>query len=190
MLPMILRMPTEPLSARRIMIYGVTGSGKTTTAARLSGRTQIPWYAIDELTWEAGWTPVAMEEQRRRVATICDRDEWIIDSGYSQWIDLPFARAELIIALDYPRWRSFAQLLGRSLVNVITQRPTCNGNHETWRQTFASDDSILRWHSRSFRRKHERIIAWMARPDLPRVIRFTRPAELAAWMRTLSRPAI
>lgn len=123
----------SPLSARRIMVYGVTGSGKTTTAARLGGLTQIPWYAIDDLTWEAGWTPVPADEQRRRVARICAGDAWIIDHGYGGWLDIPLARADLVVALDFPRWVSFGWLLRRCLVNVLTRRPTCNGNVETWR---------------------------------------------------------
>ena len=177
---------TAPLAARRIMVYGVTGSGKTTTAARLAGRTGLPWYAIDDLTWDAGWTSVPVDEQRRRIGDLCARDAWIIDSGYSHWLDLPMARADLIVALDFPRWLSFGRLLRRSLVNVIAQRPTCNGNVETWHHTFASEESILRWHLSSFSRKHRRMLAWMAQPDVPRVIRFTRPSELTSWLGSLT----
>jgi len=53
-------------SPHRVMVYGVTGSGKTTTAARLSGRLGVDWYAVDDLTWEPNWTPVDGDEQRRR----------------------------------------------------------------------------------------------------------------------------
>lgn len=175
----------SPLSARRIMVYGVTGSGKTTTAARLGGLTQIPWYAIDDLTWEAGWTPVPADEQRRRVARICAGDAWIIDHGYGGWLDIPLARADLVVALDFPRWVSFGWLLRRCLVNVITRRPTCNGNVETWRTTFAARNSILVWHLWSFRRKRRRIRAWACQPGGPQVIRFSRPAQLADWLRAV-----
>lgn len=179
---MIMSGETAPLAARRIMVYGVTGSGKTTTAARLAGRTGLPWYAIDDLTWDAGWTPVPQDEQRRRIGDICAGDAWIIDHGYGQWLDLPLARAELIVALDFPRWLSFGRLLRRSLINVSTRRPTCNGNVETWHGTFLTADSILSWHFSSFSRKHRQILAWMAEPEVPRVIRFTRPAELTTWL--------
>ena len=41
--------------ARRVLIYGVTGSGKTTLAKELSELTSLPWYSVDDMTWEPGW---------------------------------------------------------------------------------------------------------------------------------------
>ena len=38
------------LGARRVLIYGVTGSGKTTLAEKLSTVTSLPWYSVDDLT--------------------------------------------------------------------------------------------------------------------------------------------
>ena len=36
----------------RILVYGVTGSGKTFLAERISAATGIPWHAVDDLTWD------------------------------------------------------------------------------------------------------------------------------------------
>ena len=89
--------------ARRVLVYGVTGSGKTTLAERISRATSLPWHPVDELTWEPGWVEVPIDEQRRRIAGICAQPEWILDSAYEQWLDLPLSRVELIVALDYRR---------------------------------------------------------------------------------------
>jgi adenylate kinase family enzyme len=96
--------PALPGDARRILIYGVTGSGKTTLAARIAEATKIEWYAVDDLTWEPDWVDVPDDEQRRRIEQICRRPEWILDAAYGKWIDVPLAWVELIVALDYPRW--------------------------------------------------------------------------------------
>jgi hypothetical protein len=40
-------------------------------------------------------------------------DRWILDTAYSTWLAIPLARADLIVALDYPRFVSLARLVGR-----------------------------------------------------------------------------
>jgi adenylate kinase family enzyme len=132
-------------AASRILVYGVTGSGKSTMAAKLSSATGIPWYSVDDLTWEPGWQVVPVDEQRRRVEAICQREDWIIDSAYSAWLDVPWARVELIIGLDYPRWQSFGRLCRRTLIRMVDRTVICNGNRESLRNTL-SKDSILAWH--------------------------------------------
>ncbi len=88
--------------ADRVLVYGVTGSGKTTLARQIGERTGTPFHAVDELTWEPGWAEVPPEEQRRRIAAICAEERWILDSAYDKWLDVPLARVQLIVALDYP----------------------------------------------------------------------------------------
>ena len=166
---------------RRILVYGVTGSGKTTMAARISRATGLPWHSVDDLTWEPGWIAVPDEEQRRRIAAICAGDEWILDSGYSSWVDIPLARADLIVALDYPRWLSLSRLIRRCLRRLVDRRTICNGNHETLR-VLLRQDSILVWHFRSFPRKRRRIEAWSADPSGPPVLRFHWPRQAERWI--------
>jgi adenylate kinase family enzyme len=174
--------------ARRVLLYGVTGSGKTTAAAKVSAATGIPWTSVDDLTWEPNWVQVAPEEQRRRIEAVCAQDSWLLDTAYGLWLDVPLSRAQLVVALDYPRLVSLARLVRRTAARVLDRRPVCNGNTETLRQTF-SRESIIAWHFRSFRSKRRRIDAWAADPAGPRVLRFTRPAELDAWLADLARDA-
>jgi adenylate kinase family enzyme len=167
-----------------VLVYGVTGSGKTTLARKLAEQTGLPWHCVDDLTWEPGWVTVPADEQRRRIATICTGDRWILDSAYSSWIDVVLPRTELIVALDYSRWRSLARLARRTLRRAIDRRTICNGNTETFRQML-SRDSILVWHFRSFARKRDRMRAWVADPAAPEVIRLTSPVATRRWLVSL-----
>jgi adenylate kinase family enzyme len=168
----------------RVLVYGVTGSGKTTLAAQISERTLLPWHSVDDLTWEPGWVQVPPEEQRRRIEAICSGDRWIIDTAYGQWMDVPLARVDLIVALDYPRWLSLARLLRRSARRVIRRELACNGNIETVGKLLGAD-SILRWHFRSFARKRARIQEWVTDGSGPTVVRLRSPQETRGWLTTL-----
>jgi adenylate kinase family enzyme len=168
----------------RIMVYGVTGSGKTTLARKIADRTGLPCVLVDDLTWQAGWVPVPPDEQRRIIADVCARDRWVIDHGYGAWVDLPLARADLIIGLDYPRLLSLARLVRRCLTNLVTRRPLCNGNTESLRNLLARD-SIIGWHFTSFRRKRGRMRAWLDDPEAPPVLLFKRPRDAAVWVESL-----
>jgi adenylate kinase family enzyme len=180
----------QPADARRILIYGVTGSGKTTLADQVADATAIEWHSVDDLTWEPGWVQVPAEEQRRRIQQICQQPEWILDTAYGIWLDVPLGSAQLIVALDYPRWFSLQRLIRRTFVRLFDQRLICNGNHESLRGLF-SRDAIILWHFKSFKRKRRRIRQWSDDPTAPPVLRFTSSRQTEQWLaglRTRSSP--
>lgn len=169
------------MEARRIVIYGVTGSGKTTFARALSQHTGIPFHEVDAIAWEPGWVEVPLDEQRRRIDEICAGEAWILDSMYGKWIDGPLGRVQMIVALDYPFWFCFWRLLRRTIHRASTGTLVCNGNKETWRKAL-SRDSILLWQLRSFQNKRRRIRAWAANPEGRDVFVFRTAKQADAWL--------
>jgi adenylate kinase family enzyme len=168
----------------RVLVYGVTGSGKSTAALAIGERTGLPVTLVDELTWLPGWVPVDGEEQRRIIGEIAAGARWVLDTAYGAQLDLVLPRAELVVGLDYPRWLSLARLVRRTVSRVITKEPTCNGNVETWRKVVARD-SIIAWHFQSFARKRARMRSWAGSPEGPDVLLFTHPRDLEKWLATL-----
>ena len=170
------------MKERRILLYGVTGSGKTSLAERVSRATGIPWHSVDDLTWMPGWQEVPLDEQKRKLSAVCSCEEWILDTAYAKWSEIPLARAEIIVGLDYPRWVSFGRLLKRTLQRAIDGKPICNGNRETWKLMF-SKDSILIWHFKSFKRKRQRLNQWLE--EGRNVVLLRSPRETERWLSNL-----
>lgn len=176
---------TDDLSlAQRILVYGVTGAGKSSVALRIADRTGLVCHLADELSWEPGWVPVPQDEQRRRSAAIVANESWVLDTAYGAWLDVVLPRTELVVGLDYPRWFSLQRLIRRSVVRGLNKKPICNGNTESLRALFGPD-SIIGWHFRSFGRKRRRMRSWALATEGPRVLLFTRPRELDRWIGTL-----
>lgn len=162
-------------------MYGVTGSGKSTLAARLGEAVGIEWTSVDDLTWRPGWEQVPVAEQRAMFEELCARDSWLLDTAYGTWLDVPMARVDVVVALDYPRAVSSARLLRRTASRIVDRRPICNGNTETLRQA-CSRDSILLWHLRSYSRKRDRIRSWLADPAAPAVVHLRTPRQAEDWL--------
>ena len=159
----------------RVLVYGVTGSGKSTAALAIGARTGHPVTLVDELTWLPGWVPVDGAVQRDLISEVVAGERWLLDSAYGAWLDLVLPHAELVVGLDYPRWLSLGRLVRRTVSAAITKEPRCNGNVETWRKVVARD-SIIGWHFQSFARKRTRMRAWAASPDGPRGASLPAPA--------------
>lgn len=187
----------------RIMVYGVTGSGKTTLARRIAEATGLPMHSVDdEIGWLPDWVERPVEEQREIAERICAQQEWVLDTAYGRWAEVPLARVELIVALDYPRVLSLGRLVRRTIRRAVTREEACNGNTESWRKVF-SGDSILVWHFRSWARKRARIREWVAdpaaararpvarglpvEPQPPQIVHLRTPAQTQAWLAGLRR---
>lgn len=171
--------PSAPFD--RLVLWGVTGSGKTTAAAAIAAATGIPWTSVDDVTWQPSWEPTDEAEQRRAFVEICAGERWVLDTAYSAWRDVVMARADLVVGLDYPRWLSLGRLLRRTAHRIVTSERICNGNVETVRSALSAD-SIFVWHFRSFARKRDGMRAALAAPDGPSVLLFTSPRRLDAWI--------
>jgi hypothetical protein len=121
------------------------------------------------------------EQQIATFDRITRGDAWVLDSAYGSWRDLVVERADVVVALDYPRLTSLARLLRRTAARVIDRREICNGNHENVRGLFARD-SIVLWHFTSFRRKRAQMRRLAAAADGPAVVLLRRPRAAEAFL--------
>lgn len=100
----------------RISIVGISGSGKSTLANKLGKKLNIPVVHLDKYFWNADWTERYSREDFKKVSDeFSDKNEWIIDGNYKSSIEHRFERADIIIFLDYPKWKSILRVLKRAL---------------------------------------------------------------------------
>lgn len=157
-------MPEEIVLGRRIVVWGVTGSGKTTLARRLSESLGRPRIELDAIFWKPNWVQTPDDEFRAKVraAITGARDGWVLDGSYSRISDIYLAEADTLLWLHLPWRTSFRRLFWRTVSRAWTREPLYyeGGPRESWRLSFFDSKSILWWsirrHSSSTQSRRQR----------------------------------
>ncbi len=118
---------------KRILVLGVSASGKSTFAKRLREKVQLPLTRVDAFMWQPGWQYIGDEATIAKLQEIGSGEEWIIE-GYIEKCVRPFLfeRADSIIYLDYPRRVATLRYLKRCLKHRKNPRPELKGSPDTF----------------------------------------------------------
>ncbi len=134
---------------KRVSVIGVSGSGKTTVARRLSSALDVPHLELDSLFHQPTWTPMPDAEFRRRVSDFVRGDSWVVDGNYASHgvAELVWAKADTIVWLDLPRSTVMRKVISRTIRRAATRETLWNGNKEPWSNFFdpRPEKNIIVW---------------------------------------------
>lgn len=98
-------MSESPLSVgRRVVVTGLAGSGKSTFALELAGKSGLPVVHLDLAFWKPGWVAPSETEWRDKQRAVLAGDSWIADGNYHETLDLRIELAQTVVVLDMPWW--------------------------------------------------------------------------------------
>ena len=100
--------------ARRIVLLGCAGAGKTTLARRLGEGTGAPVICLDAI-WRPDWGVEDVGRFRALLVEAHAGGAWVSDGNFAlATFDIRLPRADLIVWLDRPRlfcaWRAIARV--------------------------------------------------------------------------------
>lgn len=173
---------------RIAIVASASSSGKTTLGRELARRLHAPFHELDALNYGPGWTQATPAELRARVEPILAGERWVVDGSYSSKLGtLVLEHADLVLWLDLPLRVWLPRLLRRTIRRIVRREELWGGNRETFRQAFASRDSLLlfalRSHRRIRRRNEERLASFST-------VRLRSVAEVERWLDDYSSSAI
>ncbi len=101
-------------TARRILVIGCSGSGKSTFAQTLSRRLVLPYVSMDrDVFWMPGWTQRPRVEALEIVERAVAQPQWIMDGTSPGTLPLRLPRADLVIWMRPSRHVSLYGVISR-----------------------------------------------------------------------------
>ncbi len=176
-----------PQPGQRIAIVGSTGSGKTTLAEAIAQRLGLPHVEIDALHWDSGWHEADIVIFRERLSEALAGPAWVVDGNYAKVRDIIWPRADTLIWLELPLAVVLWRLFWRTLRRVVTREELWNGNKETFRGAFFSQDSLLVYVFKSRKKHRQTYPDLFQQPEYShlRLIHFRTTAQVKSWLDTL-----
>ena len=176
-----------PMTPERVLVAGVTGSGKTTLSGRIAALWGLRHVEIDGLFHGPDWTPrpTFLDDVRAFAA----EDRWVTEWHYTSkgTDEILTPRAHLAIWLDYPYRIVRSRLLRRTVSRSILRTRMWNDNVEKpiWRMfQGAPDENILAWQTKTLHKWAERMPEVSERFPHLTIVRLRHPRETERWLRS------
>lgn len=87
---------------RRVIIVGISGTGKSTLSRLMHEKTKIPLFHMDSIIWGNNWQEKVSSEVTREINAITKADEWIVEGWVDQYSTPLLEKSQVILYLDYP----------------------------------------------------------------------------------------
>jgi adenylate kinase family enzyme len=170
-------------TAKRILVLGTSGAGKTTMALFLSRRLNLQHVELDALFHGPNWTPTPKEEFIKSVERETFSGAWVVCGNYSSVRTMLVQNADAIVWLDLSFPVVFGQVFRRTIRRWYTREVLWNGNRERLWEQFFSKDSLFLWVIQTHRKKRR---DYMQNLPQDKTIRLESRAEVRSLLSSMS----
>lgn len=166
---------------KRVAIVGSPGVGKTTFSRQLAEKLGLPLAHLDYYYHDKNHD---YENDReawiKRVEKLTAEPEWIIDGNYRSTFPLRFDRADVIIFMDYKRWRAIKGVYMRRFQYRNKLRADMP---EGWQEKVPHDFFMFVW---NFNKKYRSdIVSALSSNHNKKIIIFKTPTEAKRYLKML-----
>ncbi|MEG9227147.1 AAA family ATPase [Aeromicrobium sp. Sec7.5] len=171
-------------AARRILVAGRPGAGKSTLARQVAAAADVPYTELDALHHGPDWTPRPQFDDD--VLALATSEAWVTEWQYPQARPVLAAHADLLVWLDLPVRVTMTRLTRRTVGRVRNRTELWAGNVEPpLRTVFTEPNHIVRWAWRT-RHDYRTLVpeARAAHPDLA-LVHLRSQADTEAYLQAL-----
>jgi adenylate kinase family enzyme len=177
------------LDLDRVVVVGISCSGKTTFSKRLAIVLNNPRFELDDFFWGPNWHSRPTADFRRLAAEAAAGERWVIDGGYRAAREVVWPRATAVVWLNL----SFVTVFGRAVVRCFIRARSAEllhtaGNRESFRHSFFSRGSILLHIIKTYSAQRRRYRELRESGQFPQIvwIEFRGPTDAEEFLHSLS----
>lgn len=155
-------------NAKRIMVIGNAGGGKTRLSRRISAHVGLPYHAVDDMLWKPGWERVDEPAFLQTHAGVVAQDQWLVD-GVGSWasVEARLVACDMVVFVDLPFTRHLRWAAKRQMASLLGREVHAPEGCKLWPVTFRLF-AMMWWVHRNMR---PRLIQALARADDKQVLR-------------------
>ena len=173
--------------ARRLVVVGTSGAGKTTIARQIASLLGVPHVELDAYRHGPSWTETPDDLFRERLSEALRGDTWVADGNYTVAREVVWPRATTVVWLDYSihvvMWRLFRRTVRRG----VGREELWNDNKEDLWRHLVTRDSLFLWALKTHWRRRKTMPVAFAQPEHAHldVVHLRSPRVTREWTKTL-----
>lgn len=132
---------------KKINVIGTSGSGKSHFSKRLAEALNVTYIEMDAILWQQDWKQLDASEFILTIEDVVNQPSFVLDGNHSKTNGVKWAAVDTIIWLDLGFWRTFTQIVQRSILRSYSHAEIWEGtgNKESFHRNFFSSKSVIWW---------------------------------------------
>ncbi|MEP1871718.1 MAG: adenylate kinase [Paraglaciecola sp.] len=171
---------------KKVNVIGTSGSGKSHFSKRLAEALDSTYIEMDAMLWQPDWQPLDTSEFVMTIQEIISNPSFVLDGNHSKTNSVKWSVVDTIIWLDLGFWRTFTQILRRSIKRSYARSEIWagTGNKESFYRSFFSSESVIWWMLKNYwktKSKYRNLFKEKSSSNM-RLIRLRSRAEVEAFL--------
>ncbi|MEO8664390.1 MAG: hypothetical protein ABI462_02745 [Ignavibacteria bacterium] len=123
------------IKGEKILIVGISGSGKSTFSKKLGKALNIEVHHLDKYFWKPGWKKTESAQWDDLLLKLMAKDSWIIEGNFARTFKMRSMHADKVIMFDYPSVKCIYRISKRILkskLRIEKRTDMAEGCNEKW----------------------------------------------------------
>lgn len=108
---------------KKIFITGIYGSGKTTLSKKISKKSNIKMFELDDIKYLRHYDRLrSINERKVKLKNITKQNSWIIEGSWLDSAQIAYEKADIVIYMNTPEIKLYHRIIIRWIKRKLTDK--------------------------------------------------------------------